>query len=90
MIAAIFEVLPGNSQSRAYLDTAAALLPDLESVDGFISIERFQSLTNPGKILSLWGFRVGAGRLEERPDLRPWKGIWTGTEAVVTCVDLFP
>jgi heme-degrading monooxygenase HmoA len=53
MIAVIFEVLPGPLQSQVYLDTAAALRPSLESVDGFISIERFQSLTNPGKILSL-------------------------------------
>jgi heme-degrading monooxygenase HmoA len=53
MIAVIFEVLPDPQQSQVYLDTAAALRPSLESVDGFISIERFQSLTNPGKILSL-------------------------------------
>jgi heme-degrading monooxygenase HmoA len=53
MIAVIFEVLPGEGQSEVYLETAAALLPSLESMDGFISIERFQSLTQPGKILSL-------------------------------------
>jgi len=53
MIAVIFEVMPGEGQSDVYLETAAALLPSLESMDGFISIERFQSLTQPGKILSL-------------------------------------
>lgn len=53
MIAVIFEVLPAHGQSDVYLETAAALLPTLASMDGFLSIERFQSLTQPGKILSL-------------------------------------
>jgi len=53
MIAVIFEVEPGQGQADIYLDTAAALRPSLEAMDGFISIERFQSLSQPGKILSL-------------------------------------
>lgn len=53
MIAVIFEVTPSPGQQETYLDTAATLRPSLESMDGFISIERFQSLTQPGKILSL-------------------------------------
>jgi heme-degrading monooxygenase HmoA len=53
MIAVIFEVVPHDSERQAYLDAAAALKPHLERMDGFLSIERFQSLTNPGKILSL-------------------------------------
>ncbi len=53
MIAVIFEVCPKDGQTQAYLDIAAGLRPDLERVDGFISIERFQSLSEPGKILSL-------------------------------------
>ena len=53
MIAVIFEVLPEADQRHAYLDTAVSLRPQLESMDGFISIERFESLTQPGKILSL-------------------------------------
>jgi heme-degrading monooxygenase HmoA len=53
MIAVIFEVLPNEGQQDAYLDAAAKLRPLLAEVDGFISIERFQSLTTPGKILSL-------------------------------------
>ena len=40
-------------QQQAYLDTAAALRPLLAQIDGFVSIERFESLTTPGKILSL-------------------------------------
>ncbi len=53
MIAVIFEVHPTAGRDKEYLDTAAALRSHLEKADGFISIERFQSLTDPGKILSL-------------------------------------
>jgi heme-degrading monooxygenase HmoA len=57
MIAVIFEVWPHPEARQAYLDIAAALRPLLEQVDGFISIERFQSLSQPGKLLSLSFFR---------------------------------
>jgi heme-degrading monooxygenase HmoA len=53
MYAVIFEVEPKPDGKAEYLDIAAALRQDLEKMDGFISIERFQSLTNEGKILSL-------------------------------------
>lgn len=53
MIAVIFEVTPRETQRQVYLDIAASLRPLLEEIDGFISIERFQSLADPGKILSL-------------------------------------
>ena len=53
MIAVIFEVVPKDGETDAYLDAAAALRPQLEAIDGFVSIERFASLTQPGKILSL-------------------------------------
>ncbi|NHZ91461.1 antibiotic biosynthesis monooxygenase [Massilia sp. CCM 8733] len=53
MIAVIFEVVPHDAERQAYLDAAAALKPHLEQMDGFVSIERFQSLSDPGKILSL-------------------------------------
>ncbi len=53
MIAVIFEVLPGDGQKQTYLEIASDLRPLLDGVDGFISIERFQSLTTPGKMLSL-------------------------------------
>jgi heme-degrading monooxygenase HmoA len=53
MIAVIFEVWPGEGQRQTYLDIAADLRPLLAAIDGFISIERFESLTEPGKILSL-------------------------------------
>ena len=53
MMAVIFEVQPAPGQRGAYLDAAAALRPLLERVDGFVSIERFESLGTPGKLLSL-------------------------------------
>ena len=53
MIAVIFEVIPAPGRKQEYLDIAAALRPQLEQQDGFISIERFASLTNEGKLLSL-------------------------------------
>ncbi|MCY1019838.1 antibiotic biosynthesis monooxygenase family protein [Pyxidicoccus sp. MSG2] len=53
MIAVIFEVRPHADGRQEYLDLAAGLRPLLEGVDGFVSIERFQSLTDPGKLLSL-------------------------------------
>jgi heme-degrading monooxygenase HmoA len=53
MIAVIFEVTPAPGRKEEYLDLAARLRPALEQTDGFISIERFASLTNEGKVLSL-------------------------------------
>ena len=53
MIAVIFEVQPHPDGRAAYLDIAAQLRPQLDTIDGFISIERFESLTTPGKVLSL-------------------------------------
>lgn len=53
MIVVIFEVFPTDGQKQEYLDLAAHLRPLLNEIDGFISIERFESLYEPGKILSL-------------------------------------
>ncbi|MEZ2337513.1 antibiotic biosynthesis monooxygenase [Mucilaginibacter sp. RCC_168] len=53
MVAVIFEVMPAENKKQEYLNIAADLKPTLITIDGFISIERFQSLTDPGKILSL-------------------------------------
>jgi heme-degrading monooxygenase HmoA len=53
MLAVIFEVTPRAGQTDAYLQIAAALRPELERIDGFISIERFRSLADPDKLLSL-------------------------------------
>lgn len=53
MIAVIFEVWPAPDEREHYLDIAAQLRPVLQEIDGFISVERFQSLAEPGKLLSL-------------------------------------
>lgn len=53
MIAVIFEVWPADGHKQRYLDLAAALKSELEGVDGFLSVERFQSLGDPDKLLSL-------------------------------------
>jgi heme-degrading monooxygenase HmoA len=57
VIAVIFEVWPKPERKKEYLDIASELRPLLEKIDGFISIERFESLSEPGKILSLSFFR---------------------------------
>ncbi len=53
MIAVIFEVEPIPEQADRYFQLAGALKSELEKVDGFVSVERFQSLTTEGKYLSL-------------------------------------
>lgn len=53
MIAVIFEVEPQPARKQEFLDIAASLRAELQAIDGFISVEGFQSLTNPDKILSL-------------------------------------
>lgn len=53
MIAVIFEVWPAPGQKATYLGLAAALRDELDQIDGFVSIERFQSLADPDKLLSL-------------------------------------
>jgi len=68
MIAVIFEVEPTDGRREAYLDIAAELAPLVREIDGFLSVERFESLTTPGKLLSLSFFRDEAA-LEE------WRNI---------------
>ncbi len=53
MIAVIFEFWPANEHKSEYFDLAAELRPMLEDIDGFVSIERFESVTTPGKFVSL-------------------------------------
>ena len=66
MIAVIFEVRPRDGCKDDYLAIAARLKPLLEKIDGFISIERFQSLTEPAKLLSLSFWRDDAAAGEWR------------------------
>ena len=53
MIAVIFEALPADGKWENYLDIASTLKPALSKINGFLSVERFQSLADPKKILSL-------------------------------------
>lgn len=62
MIAVIFEVWPKPHKKHKYLGLAAAMRTRLAGVDGFISIERFESLTEPGKILSSRSIAMACGR----------------------------
>lgn len=58
MIAVLFEVAPrGPAEQADYLQIAEEMRPLLDQIDGFVSVERFQSLTNPARMLSLSFFR---------------------------------
>ena len=72
MIAIIFEVQPAEGRQGAYLDHAARLKPELEKMDGFISIERFESLTTSGKLLSLsfWRDEAAVAGWRNHPEHR--------------------
>jgi heme-degrading monooxygenase HmoA len=66
VIAVIFEVFPHPDGRQAYLDIAASLVDRLRAVDGFVSVERFQSLSDPTKLLSLSFWRDDAAVAEWR------------------------
>jgi heme-degrading monooxygenase HmoA len=68
VIAVIFEVWPAAGRAQDYFDLAGALKPDLEKIDGFISIERFESVTTPGKYLSLSLWR-------DEDAVRAWRNL---------------
>lgn len=66
MIAVIFEVIPHADKKQDYLNVAAELRPLINEIDGFLSVERFQSLTDPEKLLSISFFRDEAALDEWR------------------------
>lgn len=66
MIAVIFEVKPHEDKKDAYLDVAAKMKAEVKNIDGFISVERFQSLMNPTKLVSLSYWRDEAALDEWR------------------------
>jgi heme-degrading monooxygenase HmoA len=74
MIAVIFEVIPYEDKKQAYLDMAAEMRAIVEKIDGFISVERFQSLTNPEKLLSISFFRDEAA-------LNEWRNVMAHRKA---------
>ena len=57
MVAVISEVTPAQGKLDTYLAIAGRIRPEVEKLDGFVSAERFQSISNPGKYLSLSFFR---------------------------------
>lgn len=68
MIAVIFDVEPAEGRRDEYLEIAASMRALLEEVDGFISVERFESLTTPGRMLSLSFFR-------DEEALKRWRSL---------------
>ncbi len=66
MIVVLFEVEPNARGADDYLELAAALRPELEKIDGFVSLERFQSLADPTKLLSMSCWRDEAAVREWR------------------------
>jgi len=66
MIAVIFEAFPYAEKRSDYLDMASRMRSLVDQIDGFISVERFQSLANPNKILSISIFRDEAALNEWR------------------------
>lgn len=82
MIAVIFEVTPEPGQMDAYLGYAAELRQSLESVDGFLSVERFESLSHPGRLLSLSFFRDEAAVTAWRRQTAHRKGQAAGRDGI--------
>ena len=68
MIAVIFEVIPNEGKKEEYLDIAASLRPELDHIEGFISIERFQSFSDPSKVLSLSFWR-------DEESIQQWRNL---------------
>jgi heme-degrading monooxygenase HmoA len=67
MVVVVFQVTMREGQTKAYLDLAAALREELEGIDGFLSVERFESLTSPGKLVSIsfWRDRASVAAWHE-------------------------
>ena len=74
MVVVIFEVWPAPGRRAEYLDIAARLKPELEKVDGFISVERFESVTQKGKFVSLSFWR-------DEEAVRKWRNLQKHREA---------
>ena len=74
MIAVIFELTPAPGRKQDYLDLAAGLAEELKGFDGFISIERFESISNPGRFVSLSFWR-------DEDAVRRWRNVEKHREA---------
>jgi len=74
MIAVIFEFTPADERFAEYMDLVAQLKPELEKAEGFLSIERFESITAPGKYVSLQFWR-------DEECVRKWRNLQQHREA---------
>lgn len=74
MIAVIFEFTPAEGRFPEYLDLVATLKEDLEQAEGFISLERFESITNKGRFVSLQYWR-------DEESIRKWRNLQKHREA---------
>ncbi len=74
MIAVIFEFTPAEGRRQEYFDLVAGLKPELEKAEGFLSIERFESLATPGRLLSLQFWR-------DEECIRKWRNLQRHREA---------
>jgi|TARA_R110002124_G_scaffold9302_2_gene47771 heme-degrading monooxygenase HmoA len=81
-MAVLFESWPEPGRTDAYYDLAAALRPTLEGIDGFISMERFASTAEPGKILSLSVWRDAAAVARWRDTLEHRRAQATGRTSI--------
>ena len=74
MIAVIFEFTPAAGRFPEYMDLVAQLKPELEKAEGFLSIERFQSISSPGKYVSVQFWR-------DEESVRKWRNLAQHREA---------
>ncbi len=74
MIAVIFELTPAPGRKQEYFDLAAQLAAELKKIDGFVSIERFESVSNPGRFVSLSFWR-------DEEAVRQWRNLQQHREA---------
>ena len=74
MIAVIFEFTPAPGRKQDYLDLAAGLSDAVQGFDGFLSIERFESISAPGRFVSLSFWR-------DEEAVRKWRNVQKHREA---------
>lgn len=74
MIAVIFEFTPAPGRFPEYMELVAKLKPELEKAEGFISLERFESITSPGKFVSLQFW-------QDEEAVRKWRNLQQHREA---------
>ena len=74
MIAVIFEFTPAEGRFADYLALVETLRQDLAEAEGFISLERFESITSKGKFVSLQYWR-------DEECVRKWRTLQKHREA---------